>query len=475
MSQHFHRNLILWSSWVSFRQWRRRIIFWIGALVLGVIGVGLAVASDKAQDYFRAVVNYWYWAPLILTPVGFGACAYAGTTWFPGTQGSGIPQVIAARELPKNASGRHRLVSLRVLVGKLVLTVVGLLCGASIGREGPTVQVGAAIMHAAGRFGGMRMQPGLLLAGGAAGIAAAFNTPLAGVTFAIEELSRSFEQRANGLVMSAVIVAGLASLALVGNYTYFGQSPADLGGIEDVWAVLICGVGGGLAGGMFSYVLVFTARRGPQLFGGWIRRHPVWFAAACGMGVAILGVCSGGTIYGTGYIEAKGMIEGSHELSWTYGPIKLLVTMLSSMSGIPGGLFAPSLSAGAGLGSAFSHLIPSVPFATMVLLGMVGYFAGVVQSPVTAFVIVMEMTSSHHMMIPLMATSLLAFAVSRLVCRHPVYHALAQGIRNKELQAIHAAEMQKAEARAASTINRKTDASEGQELSSDHGADDRKA
>jgi H+/Cl- antiporter ClcA len=343
--------------------------------------------------------------------------------------------VIAARQLPKSAGGRQRLVSFRVLVGKVVLTIVGLGCGASIGREGPTVQIGAAIMHAAGRVGGMRMQPGLLLAGGAAGVAAAFNTPLAGIVFAIEELSRSFEQRTNGLVLSAVVVAGLASLSLLGNYTYFGNSAAHLSGSQDVLAVLVCGIGGGVLGGLFSRGLVYATRRAPYLFKGWIGRHPVLFASLCGLGVALLGITSGGAIYGTGYLEARGLMEGTSDLGWSYGPLKLLATLLSAISGIPGGIFAPSLSVGAGVGAAFGELLPNLPLSTMILLGMVGYFSGVVQSPITAFVIVMEMTASHQMLIPLMATSILAFGVSRLICRRPVYHALAQTIRRREILA----------------------------------------
>jgi H+/Cl- antiporter ClcA len=394
----------------------------------------LAVAADHVLELFSMLVERWFWVPLLLTPIGFAAIAYASGEWFPGTQGSGIPQVIAARQLPKGTGGRQRLVSLRVLVGKVLLTILGLGCGASIGREGPTVQIGAAIMNLAGRVGGMRMQPGLLLAGGAAGVAAAFNTPLAGIVFAIEELSRSFEQRTNGLVLSAVVVAGLASLALLGNYTYFGNSQADLIGSKDVFAVLVCGIGGGLLGGLFSRGLVYSTRQGRLLFKGWIGRHPVLFAAGCGLGVAILGVVSGGTIYGTGYLEAQGLMEGTSDLNWTYGPLKLLATLLSAISGIPGGIFAPSLSVGAGVGAAFGELLPSLPLSTMILLGMVGYFSGVVQSPITAFVIVMEMTASHQMLIPLMATSILAFGISRLVCRRPVYHALAQTIRRREIQ-----------------------------------------
>src|SRR5262249_25093755 len=154
---------------------------------------------------------------------GFVVSAFLAQQVFPGSGGSGIPQAIAARHL-RNPDGRARLLSLRLAAGKILLTLLGLASGASIGREGPTVQVGAAIMLAAGRIGRMPAERGLILAGAAAGVAAAFNTPLAGIVFAIEEMGRAFEQRNAGLVLIAVILAGIASLGLVGNYSYFGSN-----------------------------------------------------------------------------------------------------------------------------------------------------------------------------------------------------------------------------------------------------------
>lgn len=432
MSRDTRRARVLLSSWFSLRLWRRQLAFWAGGLALGVVAVGLAQAADYAQEGFSWILQRWWWAPFLLTPLGLAAAAWLTVGWFQGSQGSGIPQVIVARHFPTGHKARARQVSPRILVGKAILTVFGLFCGASIGREGPTVQIGAAIMQMAGRVAGIERQAGLLLAGGAAGVAAAFNTPIAGVMFAIEELSRSFEQKASGLVVSATILAGLASLALVGDYTYFGRSMAQLSGSYDILAVALCGVGGGLIGGLFSRMTIWGITALPSWRAGLVGRHPVLFAGACGLGVAILGFATDGHVYGTGYIEARNLLEDNEQLSWFYGPMKLLATVLSSISGIPGGLFAPSLSAGAGIGSAIAPMMPMVPATTVILLGMVGYFSGVVQSPITAFVIVMEMTNDHQMMIPLMATSVLGYGASRIVCHRPIYHAIALTMIRRE-------------------------------------------
>jgi H+/Cl- antiporter ClcA len=342
---------------------------------------------------------------------------------FQNSQGSGIPQAIAARKLTDQAA-RGRLVSIRIAIGKILLTALGLLCGASVGREGPTVQVGASIMFAIGKIS-PRRQSGLILAGAAAGVAAAFNTPLAGIVFAIEEMSRAFEARTSGLVLATVIAAGLTSLALVGNYTYFGTSTTMLRNGADWLAVPICGVAGGLAGGLFSSIVIYVAGelRGPLKR---FKANPIPFALACGLAVALCGIASGDTIYGTGYTQVKTALEGGTPLPQSFGFLKFMATTLSTISGIPGGIFSPSLAVGAGLGANVAQLFPLAPIGPIMLLGMVSYFAGVVQAPITAFVIVTEMTENHAMVIPLMAAAFIAYAASRLVCHEGVYHALSK-------------------------------------------------
>src|SRR6201998_981630 len=229
-------------------RWQRRAIFLLGGIAVGAAAVALAQLADLAQIAFSALVSSFLYASLVGTPLGFALSVFLTNHFFPNAQGSGIPQAIAARHLTDQAA-RSSLVSLRIAVGKIILTLFGLLSGASVGREGATVQVGASIMLALGRFS-PRRQPGLILAGAAAGVAAAFNTPLAGIVFGIEEMSRAFETRTSSLIIGAVIAAGLTSLALMGNYTYFGTSATALGNGTDWIAVPLCGVAGRRAGGL---------------------------------------------------------------------------------------------------------------------------------------------------------------------------------------------------------------------------------
>ncbi|HSQ70690.1 MAG TPA: chloride channel protein [Steroidobacteraceae bacterium] len=407
--------------------WRRRILFWGGAVATGAAAVLFALGSDRVTQAFFQLTQSLPWWPFLAAPLGLACAAWLARTVFKGSEGSGIPQVIAALSLPE-PQARTKLLSLRLAAGKMTLTILALASGASVGREGPTVQVGASIMHALGRFArfpAADLDRGLILAGGAAGIAAAFNTPLAGVVFAIEELARSFEERTNGTILTAVIIAGVTSIALVGDYTYFGVTSAALREPRAWLAVPVCGVIGGLAGGLFARVVVAWALTPPGRLGRFRSDRPVLFAAACGLVLAVLGWLSAGATFGTGYEEARGLLQEENTPVAGYALLKAVATLVSYASGVPGGIFAPSLAVGAGIGGELSPLLTVAPAGAVVLLTTAAYFAGVVQAPLTALVIVTEMTGNRELMLPLMGAVLLGRGTSGLVCREPLYRALS--------------------------------------------------
>lgn len=416
----------------------QRLAFWGAAVLVALAAIVFAKSSAAGALLFTTVVAANPLLAFLITPVSFAAVVWLTRNVVPGAEGSGIPQAIAAMKIPE-WSERRSILSLRVAAGKIVLTSLALCGGASVGREGPTVQVGVAIMHFFGRWKRLPhrdMGRKLILAGGAAGISAAFNTPLAGIVFAIEELSKSFEEKTSGMVLTAVIIAGFTSMAIVGNYSYFGRTDVVLE-LATAWRpVLLCGILGGVFGGLFARILIVFSRGVPGRPGALMKSYPVQFAFLCGLGLAALGYVSGSTIYGTGYEEARGLLEGSNALPSSFGLMKLGATVISYISGIPGGIFAPSLSVGAGLGATLSQLSPGTPLGAFVILGMVGYFTGVVQAPLTAVVIVMEMTSDQSMTMPMMSVAIIAFAVSKLVCPQPLYRTMAQYFLEKSVRRV---------------------------------------
>ncbi|MBD8526176.1 chloride channel protein [Pseudomarimonas arenosa] len=408
------------------QEWRRRLALWLGGCVVGLAAVAFAELSELAFQGFEWLRRRVSWAPLIVTPVMFALLAWLTVGAMRPTRGSGIPQVIAA--LPQeNSEFRHRLLSLPIALGKMLLTLMALLGGASVGREGPTVHVGAGVMLWIGeRFGFQdpRVLSRFVLAGGGAGVAAAFNTPLAGVVFAIEELAGSFEHRFSGIILTAVIFAGAVSLGLMGNYAYFGQVH-DVLPIGRGWlSVLVCGLLCGLLGGLFARALlmsddIFSRLRALR------ERRPVVFAAICGLLLALIGVLAGGAVFGTGYAEAHQLVQGQAGPGGWFAPLKLLANVLSYWAGIPGGIFAPALAVGAGFGDLVSLAFPELPGPVVVLLGMASFLAGVTQAPLTATVISLELTANRTLVLPIMAACLLGRAVSSLVCPRPIYRAFA--------------------------------------------------
>jgi len=231
-------------------------------------------------------------------------------------------------------------------------------------------------------------------------------------------MSRSFEERKSGTLLIAVVLAGVTALSVLGEYTYFGNTTESIA-LSSAWiAVLACGIAGGLLGGLFSSSLIFGTRQ----IAAYLSAYPIRIAFFCGLILSLVGFLSAGQTFGTGYLEAKNLVGGG-EVTTAFPFYKMLATIASYLSGIPGGIFAPSLSIGAGLGADIAQFMPGIPFSAIVMLGMVGYFTGVVQTPITAFVIVMEMTDSSSMLMPLMTTALIAKAISHLVCPTPIYQA----------------------------------------------------
>lgn len=409
----------------DFDAWVGRLVVWFAAATAGLVVVIFAKATEHANTIFFSLQKSYWWLPLIITPVAGVLIVWLTRLWFAGAGGSGIPQTIAA--INSSDVSLPRLVSVKLALGKIVLGTGALAAGFSAGREGPSVQVGASIMHAFSRYlpAGFSVHPRqLILAGGAAGISAAFNTPLAGIVFAIEELGRKFEQKTNGVVITAIVLSGLVSISLQGNYIYFGNLSVGIIDRRIILPVIVCGLVCGILGGVFSRTLISASRRMPGRLGRLRDMHPLWWAGFCGMMVALLGVISGGAAHGSGYIPTQEMLSGDIADTWQYAPVKYLATIFTYLSGIPGGIFAPSLSIGAGIGNDLLPILGHDHAAAVYALCMAGFLAAVTQAPLTSFIIVMEMIDGHEMVISLMAVAMIASIISRIFSK-PLYATLA--------------------------------------------------
>ena len=421
------------------RRWVDRAVVMAFAILAGLVAVGFTVLADAAFALFEQLRARAWWAPLLWTPALTALIVWATRRWCAQAAGSGVPQVLSALAPELPAPARGRFVSLRISLGKIVGVSAGLLAGLSIGRQGPSVQVAAGVMYHARRHlsaSSAITERELLVAGGAAGIAAAFNTPLGGIVFAIEELSRRLEQRSSGLMLVAIVASGLVAVSVFGNLAYFGRIRAEA---TPAWSLLLPGavvtVLCGLLGGLMARLLIASFTGQPNRWCAFRRRYPVRFAAGCALVVAVLGALTDGAVLGGGHHHTHGLLDGSAHaaghLPVVYTWLKFIASWLSAWAGVPGGIFAPALSIGAGIGADIAWLFDHPGRAALIAMGMAAFLAAVTQTPITAMIIVMEMTEGHAMVLSLTAAAFLASACSRLVSR-PLYGTLAQLLLRRE-------------------------------------------
>lgn len=412
-----------WRRLFSLRAWWCQLVWALAASAGGAGALYFIYAERRSIELIHATTQRSPYLQAVIVALGMIVICRLRDRVFPGTEGTGIPQAMAALQMGEQPA-RARVLSLRIALGKLILLTLGLFSGATIGREGPSVHFAACCLYVSRRlapFPAHLVERGLILAGGAAGIAAAFNAPIAGIVFAFEEIGRAFDKRNTGTIVRTVAVACLVCIAALSNYLFYGQVDTQLRSAREWLAVPAIGLAGGLLGGCFAQAVATTAPRVTRL----ARRRPYVVAGSLGVTLAVLGLLSDGTTYGGGDEQTLAILIRGLSLPSTYALAKAAGSFITLISSIPGGLFAPSLSIGAGLGQLAATLLPDINRQAVVLLAMGAYFAGVVQSPITAAVIMVEMTSAHAMSLPLLVTTVLAYGASRLVCPVSLYESLA--------------------------------------------------
>ena len=392
---------------------RQHAALLLGAMSVGTVAFSYARLIDFGYARFLAFHSSHPLASLAVVP-----CVAALATWitrsqFIGAEGSGIPQVVAAVQSADDSTSA-RLLSARVMVGKIMVSFLAALGGLTIGREGPSVQVGAALMlHAKKLFPTTRVTDRqLILAGGAAGLAASFNAPFAGFAFAIEGLARRYDARTGIVVTAGVAIAAMAGICLSGGHSSLPRVDSTFPLREWLPAIFVCGLMTGISGGGLAWLFTNIPKWLPAPLGRLRENRPVLFAAVCGVAVSIAGQASGGTSFGSGFGQAGAILQG-HSPSAIYPLAKAISLGMSFVAGIPGGIFSPTLAIGAGLGNLAHFVCSGIPLSLLAILSMGGLLAGVTRTPVMSFIVVAEMTGAYPLVVPLMATALVASRISR--------------------------------------------------------------
>jgi CIC family chloride channel protein len=379
----------------------------------------------------------WRWPLLLAIPAVGGLVAGAGLHFYaPEARGSGIPQVKAAFLLQR---GR---IPARVIPAKMLLPAINIGTGASLGREGPTVQICAAIASLLGRVfdvshEGLRS---LVPVGAAAGLAAAFNTPIAAVTFTLEEILGDTASKPLGSIVIASVIASVVERSLLGEHPLFSVPNYRLNSLGELPFYLLLGLTAGVAAVAFNVSLLRLR--------AWFRsqRHvPAWATPGVGglalgvLGIAGLSLTGSASVFGVGYAQLASTLQGATPLRimLLLGLLKLAATVVCYSSGSSGGIFGPSLYIGSMLGGIVGWAAASLlgdaaaSSGAFALVGMGAVFAGIVRAPITSIVIIFEMTNNYSIILPLMAANITAYAVARRLSPMPIYDALLQqdGIR----------------------------------------------
>ncbi|SRR5579871_709930 len=396
--------------------------FWITAFLAGLVCVTYAGLFKGAETLYRQwdAAHHpliWIWTPFCL----LGSWALVAFL-APEASGSGIPQVLAANDLKdeKNRPWVDRLLSLKGVAVKIAGSLLAGLGGAVLGREGPTIHISASIFRAVSRlFRKSRIptdESAWIVAGAAAGLAAAFNTPLGGIVFAIEEMSVHFKRFRTALI-SSIIIAGLVSQWILGSYLYLGHPQINEVPFSIFWPALLVGAVAGLFGAFYGQCL-----KGIVLWRGRLKTKTQLAFLAFGCGLLLAGFAFlDSRASGSGLEMMNNLLFKDEKAGWDLPFLRVAGSLAFYASGGAGGIFAPSLAAGACTGSLLDSLLNTGSPHLLILLGMAGFLTGVTRTPFTAFVLVVEMTDHHVAIFPIMLAALAAELVARPVSRESFY------------------------------------------------------
>ena len=392
--------------------------YWVAGFLVGVLAILYSQLFEEAIEVCRTVLTHHPSWLFLLAPICFVLARWLVERFALAAGGSGVPQVIQALSLesPRQNSEIESILSLRVASVVLLSSVLCVLGSGALGREGPMVHIGACIFYVVGKKFG-KIWPVIehrswIMAGAAAGIAAAFNAPLAGVVFVLEELAQQHFHRFKTAVLTAAIIGGVVSQWLSGKYLFLGYP--KLGQVP--LSAIPWSLGLGVFAGVVSVPFILM---GSPRVRAWFSQYfqtRIQIAAAMGICVAAIAVFLNSQSIGGGISVIQSLLfESEFRADWSLVVARFLATTLSHLSGCAGGFLAPSLALGAAMGSWFSTITDYSNHNLLVLVGMSAFLSAVVRAPFTAWVIVMEMTDRRSAIFPLMVASIASYGTARFL------------------------------------------------------------
>jgi len=379
----------------------------------------------------HSIIGIHKWLIFIQAPVFFIAGWWLVKRFSAFARGSGIPQVMAAIDLAerRDMPPIKRLLSLKVAAIKIVSSMFMVAGGASVGREGPTIQIAGSVFSFIYRYIPKNWpklsKANMLVAGAAAGLAAAFNTPLGGIVFAVEELSKTHISFYRTALFSGVIIAGLTAQSLLGPYLYLGYPNVSNLSFYVLFLVIIVAAVGGIGGSLMTKIIVHTLRWKQRHFSKTI--HHILFLIGCSMVIAFITFFITPAVMGSGKETMMELLFTNQKTpAWYMLPVRLIGPLFSFTTGGAGGVFAPGLASGAIIGADIAQWFHLTDANTnlLILAGMVAFLTGITRTPFTSSILVLEMTDRHNVIFHLMLAGLVAGLVALLVDKKSFYDHL---------------------------------------------------
>lgn len=404
--------------------------FWVASLIAGLIAVSYSRAFAFLESKTFSIFHQTGWVIFILTPVCFIVAWWLVARFAPYARTSGIPQVMAAVEFASTSFDKKikKLLSLKVFFIKMVSGLLMILGGGAVGKEGPTIQMSGIVFRKINEWLPRWWPPisrsNMITAGAAAGLAAAFNTPLGGVVFAIEELTKTHLSYFKTALFTAVIIAGLTAQGILGPYLYLGFP--NITGISNsvFFPVLVVAITAGLMGAYMSKIILLLFRWKKKFK---FRYQHLIYVFVCAILTASIAFFIDPRILGSGKeIMLTTLFTSDKYVPWYTSIFRILGPVLSFSTGASAGIFAPSLGAGASVGSFLAGVFhASASNANLLILcGMVGLLTGVTRTPFTSAILVLEMTDRNSVIFYLMISGLVAGLVALSVDKHSLYDHL---------------------------------------------------
>jgi H+/Cl- antiporter ClcA len=413
------------------------IPFWAASVIAGLMAVLYTKLFIIAEDITSFVFYHHAWVLFILSPVCFIFSWWLVYRFAPYSRGSGIPQIMAAIQIssPKTPGLINKLLGFRIILIKVLSSLVMAIGGGAIGREGPTIQISASIYKIVYQvlpaWWPKIAKKNMMVTGAAAGLAAAFNTPLGGIVFAIEELTKTHFDYYKTAIFSSVIIAGLSAQALLGPYLYLGYP--KMGALSSyifLGVALVALISGLLGSGMSKLILFIFVWKASFKF----KYYHVLYLTGCSLVIVSLAFLVNRQVLGSGKdIMEITLFTRAKYTAWYMPLLRITGTVFSFTTGAAGGIFAPALAAGASVGSVIAgwFKVPDTDANMLILAGMVGFLTGVTRSPFTSVILVLEMTDSHNVIFHLILAGMIASLVSMIIDKHSLYdHLKVQYIKD---------------------------------------------